>query len=130
VRGIAFMVHEALRSRGGPPASAHDVYATVVRVLLAHEAGHAVQAKLGLGRFGPRPEQEADLCAGWIAESLGWSPWGDALVLAAVGGASLGGSHPSGCARVAAYREGRAMRRARGRRLLQRARHRGYDTTR
>jgi hypothetical protein len=98
-------------------AHARDVYAAVVRVLIAHEMGHAVQAKLGLERFGPRPEQEADLVAGWIAESLGWPAPDDALVMAVAGGPSrwgLGGSHPSSSVRVAAYHEGRALRRRRG----------------
>jgi hypothetical protein len=97
-----------------PGVHARDVYAAVVRVLLAHEIGHAVQAKLGLERFGPRPEQEADLIAGWIAESLGWPAAGDALVMAVAGGPSLNASHPSSSARVTAYHEGRALRRRRG----------------
>jgi hypothetical protein len=109
VRRIAHAVMGSYRG-----AHARDVYAAVVRVLLAHEMGHAVQAKLGLERFGPRPEQEADLIAGWIAESLGWPAPSDALVMAVAGGPSLGGSHPSSSARVAAYHEGRALRRRRG----------------
>jgi hypothetical protein len=84
----------------------------VVRVLLAHEIGHAVQARLGIERRGPGAEQQADLTAGWIAEALGWPAGGDALVLAAVGDPGAAGSHPSASARVAAYREGRRMRRA------------------
>jgi hypothetical protein len=99
--------------RSGGWAFAPEVRDAVVRVLLAHEVGHAVQAKLGLEASGPRAEQEADLTAGWIAESLGWSAWSDALVLEAVGSPLPGGSHPSPAARLGAYREGRRMRRAR-----------------
>jgi hypothetical protein len=98
-------------SRGG--LHAPDVYAAVVRVLLAHEIGHAVQARLGVERRGPRAEREADLTAGWIAESLGWSEQGDARVLQAGGGSGAAASHPSAAERVAAYREGRRWRRAR-----------------
>jgi hypothetical protein len=64
-----------------------------------------------VARFGPRPEREADLVAGWIAESLGWPAPGDVLVMAVAGGPALGGSHPSSAARVAAYQRGRALRR-------------------
>jgi hypothetical protein len=100
-----------LGSRGG--LRALDVYAAVVRVLLAHEIGHAVQAKLGVERCGARAEREADRTAGWIAESLGWSEQDDARVLQAGGSSGNAGSHPSAAARVGAYREGRQWRRAR-----------------
>ena len=97
------------RARARPP----EVYAAVVRVLLAHEVGHAVQAKLGIERLGQRAEQEADLTTGWIAESLGWPEHDDALVMETVGSPVPAGSHPGPALRVAAYREGRRMRRAR-----------------
>jgi hypothetical protein len=99
--------------RSGGWAFAPEVRDAVVRVLLAHEVGHAVQAKLGLEASGPRAEEEADLTAGWIAESLEWSEWSDALVMEAVGSPLPGGSHPSPASRLSAYREGRRMRRAR-----------------
>lgn len=102
------------RSRGH--ADAREVYGAIVRVLLAHEIGHAVQAKLGMRRNGPDAEQEADLTAGWIAESLGWPELGDAMVLDMAGHDALEGmaSHPSSARRVGAYRAGRLLRRARG----------------
>jgi hypothetical protein len=90
-----------------------EVYAAVIRVVLAHEIGHAVQAKLGTVRHGPRAEQEADLTAGWIAEALGWPAQGDAIVLEAAGAPPTSGSHPTPAARVAAYHEGRRRRRMR-----------------
>jgi hypothetical protein len=113
VRRLTSAVLAGLPSTHGPWVRADEVYGAVVRVLLAHEIGHAVQAKLGIERRGARAEQQADLTAGWIAESLGWPAGGDALVLAAVGDPGPEGSHPSAAARVVAYREGRRMRRAR-----------------
>jgi hypothetical protein len=86
-----------------------------VRVLLAHEVGHAVQRKLRLFDRGVGSEQEADLTAGWIAESLGWPEAADALVLDTAGSRAPHeqASHPSGAARVQAYLDGRRMRRER-----------------
>ena len=112
VRRLTSAVLAGLPSLQGAWVRAPEVYAAVVRVLLAHEIGHAVQAKLGVERRGPAAEQGADLTAGWIAEALGWPAWGDAIVLSAAGDPGTG-SHPSPAARVAAYREGRRMRRAR-----------------
>lgn len=109
VRALA----SAVATRAWMPAS--EAYAAVVRVLLAHEIGHAVQAKLNLADRGIGSEQEADLTAGWIAESLGWPEAGDALVLDGAGSRAPAerSSHPSSAARVHAYREGRRMRRER-----------------
>ncbi len=93
--------------------AAFSVYAAVVRVLLAHEIGHVLQAKLGLERHGLGAERQADVTAGWIAESLGWPEQDDALVMEEAGGDRPGASHPGATARVAAYREGRRLRRSR-----------------
>lgn len=112
VRGLSAAILARLAARRVVWASAPGIYAAVVRVVLAHEVGHAVQAKLGVERHGPRSEREADLTAGWIAESLGWPEHDDALVLEAAGSPVPSGSHPGAVERVAAYRVGRQMRRA------------------
>ena len=101
------------RSGPWPGPGAQRVYAAVVRVLLAHEIGHAVQAKLGLDRHGLGAERQADVTAGWIAESLGWPEEDDALVMEEAGGHGPGAPHPGAASRVAAYREGRWLRRSR-----------------
>jgi hypothetical protein len=102
-----------LSRRPWPAPAAARVYAAVVRVLLAHEIGHALQAKLGLDRHGLGAERQADVTAGWIAESLGWPAPDDAIVMEAAGSPGPGGPHPGPAARVAAYREGRRLREAR-----------------
>jgi hypothetical protein len=101
------------RSGPWPGLGAQSIYAAVVRVLLAHEIGHVVQAKLGLERHGLGAERQADVTAGWIAESLGWPEEDDALVMEEAGGNGPGASHPGPASRVAAYREGRRLRRSR-----------------
>lgn len=110
VRGLASAVLARLPVAWPRAALYPEVYATVVRVLLAHEIGHAVQARIGIKRCGPAAEREADLTAGWIAESLGWPERDDAAVMEVAGSSVPMGSHPSPSARVAAYRAGRRMR--------------------
>jgi len=109
VRALAGAV---LGGRAPASALAGEAYGAVVRVLLAHEVGHALQARLRLAPLGEGSEREADLTAGWIAESLGWPEADDVLVMAAAGSRAAT-THPSSRARVAAYREGRRRRRAR-----------------
>ncbi|APR79682.1 Hypothetical protein A7982_05029 [Minicystis rosea] len=109
---VRHMAASVMARAGG---HALEVYAAVVRVLLAHEIGHAVAAKIGLVERGVGSELEADLTAGFIAESLGFPEHEDALVLDTAGSRAPAevSTHPSSMARVAAYREGRRLRRAR-----------------
>ncbi|MFT3769850.1 MAG: hypothetical protein QM820_30825 [Minicystis sp.] len=103
----------AIHAQSGGRTRLGDAYAAVVRVLLAHEIGHALQARLGLVDRGAGSEEEADLAAGWIAEALGFPEDDDAAVLDAAGSRAVASSHPAAATRVSAYREGRRMRRAR-----------------
>jgi len=94
--------------------SFEQVWWICVRLLLAHELGHARQAECGDGRHGIAAETDADDFAARIAQVLGWDASLDALVMHAIGctsGTACG--HPSPDGRVAVYRRAReAERRA------------------
>lgn len=90
-------------------ATLDDVRVTVLRVLLAHEIGHAVQDKLGRSNAGIEGERGADEIAGMIAEKLGWPAWLDERMMDIIGcrGSVHVCDHPSPTARVQAYLKGR-----------------------
>lgn len=92
-----------------PLATREDVRMTVLRVLFAHEIGHAIQDKLGRSNAGIAGERGADEIAGMIAEVLGWPAWLDERMMDIIGcrGSIYVCDHPSPAARVQAYRKGR-----------------------
>ncbi len=90
-------------------ATLNDVRVMVLRVLFAHEIGHALQDKHGVSNAGIAGERGADELAGMIAEALGWPSWLDQRMMSLIGcrGSIHVCDHPSPAARVQAYLEGR-----------------------
>ena len=90
-------------------ATLNDVRLTVLRVLLAHEIGHAIQDKFGRSNAGIAGERGADEIAGMIAEKLGWPSWLDERMMDIIGcrGSIHACDHPSPTVRVQAYLKGR-----------------------
>jgi hypothetical protein len=96
-------------------ASAADAFVAVVRVILAHELGHVVQAEHGMLVQHRLAERAADGYAGQVAETHGWPAWLDALVMSAGGCQDGRCEHAASAQRVADYHEGRGRIRARAR---------------
>jgi hypothetical protein len=89
-----------------------QVWWICVRVIMAHELGHARQAEAGDGRGGIFDEGDADEFAGRIAEVLGWDAELDKMVMHAIGcrhGAAC--DHPDPNGRVALYEGARIAER-------------------
>ena len=86
----------------------------VLRVLLAHELGHALLHQYQQRSGDVHEELRADVWVGRIAQALNWEPGLQRLILHAIG-CRLGPActHPSPQARVAAYDRGRMQQRQR-----------------
>jgi len=79
----------------------------VVRVVLAHEVGHALQYEQGERGYGIATEGGADDIAGQIAKALGWNAEIDAKIMHAIGCRTNFCDHPSPAGRVEYYNQGR-----------------------
>jgi hypothetical protein len=100
---------ESLSYRG-PRYSLADYEAEVIRVLLAHELGHARLHEDQEGSTGRRAELLADVWAGYLAAAMDWDPALQHLIFHAIGCVGPACTHPSPDARMAAYERGRLLR--------------------
>lgn len=94
----------------GPRYSLASYEAEVIRVLLAHELGHARLHEDNDGNTGRRAELLADVWAGYLAAAMGWQPTLQHLIFHAIGCVGPACTHPSPDARMAAYERGRLLR--------------------
>jgi hypothetical protein len=94
----------------GPRHSLAEYEAEVIRVLLAHELGHARLHQDQNGSLGVREELLADVWAGYLASAMGWDPSLHHLIFHSIGCVGPACTHPSPDARMAAYVRGRQLR--------------------
>ena len=80
---------------------------SVLKRVLAHEIGHALDKERALQAPFRDAEARADFAAGWIDAMLGGDPWIGREVFRAIGCESLGCTHPSAAGRAHAYITGR-----------------------
>lgn len=88
------------------------LYRAAVRVVMAHELGHAARSREGVSSVGIHEERGADRIMGWVAEVFGWKAHEDELVVDALGCRAEARfcGHDSPPQRVRTYRAGRTDR--------------------